>query len=235
MTTMPDERAQGAPDITQLTALLKQADRLGLTWGRRPGTVANITGLFTPRQASVIMDGDDVGVTVVSLVGDLAVGDRVMVDRVPPAGLYAIAIIDDSTAPMAVASTSNTAAIIAETVVLTVLSASLRAGVAYEVQAGTLISAATFTPAVYRVRKGPSVAGTLWATGPGFSGLAGVNIAAQWIGYITPTSTMTTDVSLTLSSATAGATHIGNAQTPRYFSLRRVGSAADYPQAVPVS
>jgi hypothetical protein len=232
---MPDQRAQGAPNITQLTELLKQADRLGLTWGRRPGTVEFVTGLYSPRQASVIMDGDTVGITVVSLVGDLAVGDRVMVDRVPPAGQYAMAIIDDSTAPMTASSTSNTAAIIAETVVLTVLSASLRAGVAYEVQAGTLISAATFTPAVYRVRKGPSVAGTLWTTGPGFSGLAGVNIAAQWIGYITPTSTMTTDVSLTLSSATAGATHIGNAQTPRYFSLRRVGNASDYPQAVPVS
>jgi hypothetical protein len=232
---MPDERAQGTPSITQITELLKQADRLGLTWGRRPGTVVYTDGLFSPRQASVIMDGDDAGVTVVSLVGDLAVGDRIMVDRVPPAGLYAIAIIDDSTTPMTAASTSNTGAIIGETVVLTITNAVLRLGAAYEMRAGTLILGASLTPAIYRVRKGSTVGGTLWMTGPGFGGLGIVNASAQWTGYLTPTATVTTDVSLTLSSSLLGVNHIGNAQTPRFVSLRRVGSAADYPQAVPVS
>jgi hypothetical protein len=232
---MPDERAQGAPDITQITALLRQADRLGLTWGRRPGTVAATDGLYTPRQVSVVMDGDDVGVTVVSLVGDLAVGDRVMVDRVPPAGLYAIAIIDTSTTPMTAASTANSGTIIAETVSLTILGAVLRVGAAYELRAGTLINGASLTPAIYRVRQGATVAGTLWATGPGFGGLGIVNADAQWTGYITPTATMTTDVSLTLSSSLLGVVHVGNAQTPRFVSLRRVGGAAAYPQAVPVS
>jgi hypothetical protein len=232
---MPDERAQGTPSITQITELLKQADRLGLTWGRRPGTVVYTDGLFSPRQASVIMDGDDAGVTVVSLVGDLAVGDRIMVDRVPPAGLYAVAIIDDSTAPMTAASTSNSATIIAETVSLTIVGAVLLAGVAYEMIAGTLTLAALNTPMVYRLRQGSTVGGTLWLTGPGFGGLGAVNSAAQWTGYLTPTTTMATDVSLTVSSSGAGAIHVGNAQTPRFVSLRRVGSAADYPQAVPVS
>ena len=232
---MPDERALGTPSITMITEVLRQADRLGLTWGRRPGTVAFTAGLFTPRQASVIMDGDDVGITVVSLIGDLVPGDRVMVDRVPPVGYYAIAIIDGSDTPFTASATSNSANVVAEAVVLTITDAVLRTGVAYEILAGQAILAASATPALFQLRKGSTVAGTLWATGPTFPGLGAIGAFAEWFGYITPTADMTTDVSLTITSTLAGTTHVGSVLTPRFVSLRRVGAASSYPQAVPVS
>lgn len=232
---MPDERAQGGPSITQITELLRQADRLGLTWGRRPGTVQSTTGLFTTTQASVIMDGDDVGITVVSLIGPLVVGDRVMVDRVPPAGLYAMALLDDNGGPFTVSDTSNSGVIIGETVSLTITDAVLRVGVAYELVAGAVVEAASLTPVRYQLRKGSTVAGTLWATGPTYPGMGVIGAFAEWIGYVTPTTDLTTDVSLTITSALAGATHIGNASTPRFLMLRRVGAAVSYPQAVLVS
>lgn len=64
------------------------ADRLGLTWRMRPATVtsgtsaANLTALAT-------IDGDVNSTKIISVIGMLAVGDRVMTTTVPPQGIYA--------------------------------------------------------------------------------------------------------------------------------------------------
>lgn len=239
---MPDQRSLGGPEVTRITELVRLADRFGLTWGRRPGTVMEITGQFTPRQPSVVMDGDDRGIPVVSLVGILAVGDRVMVDRVPPAGHYAVGLLNRDTVsvapedvPMSVAATTSSATIIAEAVSLTV-SVDLRAGSIYRVEAGSAILAATATPATYRLRKGTTTGGTLWAQSPSYAGLAGVSGSdAYWVAYLRPIVDVATPVSLTLSSTLLGAMHVGTTTLPRYLSVTRVPGAAGYPQAVAVS
>jgi hypothetical protein len=232
---MPDERSQGSPGITQITELIRQAERFGLTWGRRPGTVVSVSDPYTPTQASVRMDGDDVEVTVVSLTGNLSPGFRVMVDRVPPAGLYAIAIIDPPPTPFTAVSRTDSATITAEAVTLTISRAELRQGTAYQFNAGTLIVGASATPGTYRVRKGSTVAGTLWAVGPGFQGLGVIGSSAQWVGFLTPTVDMSTAISLTISASLLGVVHTGNALTPRFFSVRPVGIASDFPQCVSVT
>lgn len=75
--------------ITGADQLITRARRLGLTWGLRPATVA--APLATdPTMVTVTLDGDTTQVVVYSLVGLPAVGARVMVMFVPPAGSYII-------------------------------------------------------------------------------------------------------------------------------------------------
>lgn len=231
---MPDERAQGGPSITQIVELLRQADRLGLTWGRRPGTVRSTTGLFTPTQASVIMDGDDIGVTVVSLAGPLAVDDRVMVDRVPPAGLYVVAKIDPPPS-FAQASTVDTATITAEVVTFTFTDVELRAGYAYRVEGGNRINALGANQGTFRLRK-TNLAGTIVATSPAFPGIGvGTNANAHWTSFIAPTVTLTSDFVYTCQGTGSGVISVGSAASPRFISITLAGVAAGFPQAVPVS
>lgn len=231
---MPDERAQGGPSITQITELLRQADRLGLTWGRRPGTVQSTTGLFTTTQASVIMDGDDVGITVVSLVGALVVGDRVMVDRVPPSGLYAIAKIDPP-ASFAQASTVDSATVTAEVVTFTFTDVSLRQGYAYRVEGGNRINALGANQATFRLRR-TNLAGAIVATSPAFPGIGvGMNANAHWTSFITPDFDLTSDFVYTCQGSGSGVISVGSVSSPRFVSITLAGPATGFPQAVPVS
>lgn len=69
-------------------ALQDQARSLGLTWELRPATVvAASTGITT-----ATYDGDSVPVDMISLVGTLAVGARVMAIFIPPAGNYVVGL-----------------------------------------------------------------------------------------------------------------------------------------------
>jgi hypothetical protein len=63
-------------------ALLAEADRLGLTWSIRPGTVIS--------EQTVTMDGDTLPINVVSLMGTLSINRRVMVMFVPNGGNYVV-------------------------------------------------------------------------------------------------------------------------------------------------
>lgn len=233
---MPDETAQGAPDLARVTELIKSADRLGLTWGLRPGTVQLTTSPYSPREASVRMDGDDGTITVVSLMGDLFVGDRVMVMRVPPAGEYAIGALNRAPSTIYTqAATTNTALIIAETVTFTLPSVHLQLGTAYRVEGGNRIDAAGASSATFRLRK-TNIAGAVVAISPTFFGVGlGISASAHWTSFITPASTMTTDFVYTMQATVAGSVSVGTATAPRFVSITPSGPSSLFPQAVSVS
>jgi hypothetical protein len=233
---VPDETAQGTPDLARVTELIKAADRLGLTWGLRPGTVVLTTSPYSPREASVRMDGDDGNITVVSLIGDMAVGDRVMVMHVPPAGEYTIGFLNrPSSAIFTQASTSDTANIIAETVTFTLPSVTLEFGAAYRVEGGNRINAGAAAAATYRLRK-TNIAGAICAQSPAFLGVGlGLNGNAHWTSFIAPTVDMTSAFVYTLQGTGLGVVSTGSAVSPRFVSITLAGAASNFPQAVAVS
>lgn len=73
-------------------ALLADADRLGLTWRLRPGTVAG-SGLAAPESVPVVVDGDAAQARARSMTGAVVAGQRVWVVQIPPAGLYVLGTI----------------------------------------------------------------------------------------------------------------------------------------------
>lgn len=68
-------------------ALVENARRLGLTWRLTLGTVTTST---STDQFEVRLDGDTEPITVISMIGSHAIGTRVYVISIPPAGNYAI-------------------------------------------------------------------------------------------------------------------------------------------------
>lgn len=235
---MSDLTVQGDADLARVTELVRLADRLGLRWGLRPGTVVSVSSPYDPREASVRMDGDDTSITVVSLINDLALGDRIMVVWVPSAGQYAIGKLNAPSLgpPFAAASTSNSATVTAEAVLLTIPSVTLKAGTAYRVEAGPSVVSLTTISSFYRLRK-TNLAGAVWASSSQFLGGGALfNQPAEWWSFLTPTvDIVNTPVVLTMASTGAGAISPGSAAAPRFVSITGVGRAVDYPQAVAVS
>lgn len=76
---------------TQIVAstreLVNNAYRYGLIWLRRPATIVDGSN---PVAIVILLDGDTTPVSAVSLSGGYIVGSRVMVDIVPPSGIYVI-------------------------------------------------------------------------------------------------------------------------------------------------
>lgn len=74
-----------------VSEVIQQAQRLGITWSLRLGTV---TGASNTNQGSssvlIVLDGDDSRITANSMIGALAGTTRVFVLFVPPAGSYII-------------------------------------------------------------------------------------------------------------------------------------------------
>lgn len=228
------------PDATTaaLAELLAQAPRLGLTWQRRPGTVASTTSPHDPRaNVAVAIDGEPdttVTVTATSLVGPVAPGMRVMVDELPPTTRHITGILSGAET-RAVAATDTTASITTETVVLTLPSVRLLPQAAYRVRAGGAILAATTVYATYGLRLG-TIAGTQAGVSGNTPGVGLASGAFTWQTCIrTGTTGTTTDVLLTMTATGAGAAHYGAAQTPRYLEITYAGAAADFPHAVTVT
>lgn len=71
-------------------AVVENADKLGLKWELRPATVSMVSQASL--RVTVVMDGDDSNVTMpaFTLIGQVSVGQRVMVVSVPPQGAYII-------------------------------------------------------------------------------------------------------------------------------------------------
>jgi hypothetical protein len=65
------------------------ADRMGLQWKLRPATVHSSSDVDSIR-VPIVMDADDTVMTAVSMVGAVAIGARVYIMRVPPAGNYIV-------------------------------------------------------------------------------------------------------------------------------------------------
>lgn len=76
---------QVAPELIGVgaKALVENADRLGLTWQLVLGTVSQ-----TNPSLQVILDGDSGAIGVVSMIGNLIVGQRVYIIQVPPSGNF---------------------------------------------------------------------------------------------------------------------------------------------------
>lgn len=68
----------------QVKAIVDNADRLGITWTLRPGTVVSSNPL------TVTMDGDTVAIGMFSMIGATYAGQRVWVLIIPPSGNYVI-------------------------------------------------------------------------------------------------------------------------------------------------
>ncbi len=85
--TQPD--TESGDEVARVKAIQDNADRLGLTWGLRPATVTSAD----PVQARY--DGDSEAIGMVSMVGVVAVGQRVYAIRVPPSGNYIAGVVAD--------------------------------------------------------------------------------------------------------------------------------------------
>ena len=226
--------------LASVSELLAQAQRLGLTWELRPGTVKqadDVTSAFNPL---VSMDGDDIDtlISTSSLAGPLAVGMRVMVMFVPPAGNYVIGIVnpDDLKPRTFSATTSSVTITLAEILMATIPSVKFLGGAAYQLRVGTATLAGTTAFTQFNVRK-TDLAGTLWTSSPVFQGIGVAPADCQWTGYLRNSGpgTITTDVALTAAAFTLTTTWYGSATIPRYFSIEYCGAAVDYPQAVQVT
>src|SRR4030095_1763948 len=75
-----------APSLISVgaSAIVDNAERLGLTWNLRYGTVTSATPL------AVTYDGDTEAIPMTSLVGVLNAGGRVSCIAVPPSGNYVV-------------------------------------------------------------------------------------------------------------------------------------------------
>lgn len=115
-------------DVTTLVTSVKDnAQKLGLTWGIRFGSVTDAT--------HVLMDGTDtVPIEIISLIGSITSGMRVAVMAVQPSGQYVIGMIGPGTPGLIVSASAvaSTSAITAETVTLTTASKPFYAGRCYE-------------------------------------------------------------------------------------------------------
>lgn len=81
---MSQPNGEAATTVAQVKAITENADRLGLTWTLRPGTVSVSSPL------TVIMDGDSVAIDMFSMCGTVFAGERVWVISVPPSGNYVV-------------------------------------------------------------------------------------------------------------------------------------------------
>jgi hypothetical protein len=221
-------------------AVLERIRRLGLTWRLRPATVARVSADGTVRAR---IDGDTEPIRVVSMVGPVAVGARVMVVTSPPAGNHIVGWAGapapgggpDGLAWAESSSTSGTAA----TVVLSA-AVTLRARTAYRVELGGGVnSSAVGLLADFRIRRAASTGQPAQPLGEFYrfrtEGAPVMNIdGVRYIRRTAPTN-LTTQIELTLGTASGTVAHIGAPDRPRFLQLTACGEAAKYPHAVAVT
>lgn len=87
-----DDVNREAPELvsTGVQELVNTAQRLGLAWVLRPGTVQSAQSVS---RVAVIADGDQQEISMVSLIGVPQPQSRVMTLQVPPAGNFVISSI----------------------------------------------------------------------------------------------------------------------------------------------
>jgi hypothetical protein len=205
--------------ITLIGALQENAQRLGLTWTLTPGVV------YSTLPLSAIPDSPDdtaIPIPVVSLVGHVGIGVRVMICAVPPAGQYVIGRLNTDVQILGANATNNgTVATAVSATPVPVASASWDSEPTFKFPNGhlfkitftgnTATAGATAMSGAVQIRKGSaSAAGTLlinWADGIP-AGFANVIIFKTFVGYIKNTSG--TDVSSALTVAAVRNTAASN-------------------------
>jgi len=78
-----------AVTVQLVRSITENADRLGLVWKLRPGTITTSAPNGTPR---VIIDGSTQPIRCMSLLGPMMVGTRVITVLSPPAGCHVIGL-----------------------------------------------------------------------------------------------------------------------------------------------
>jgi len=78
-----------AATVQLVRSIVENADRLGLVWKLRPGTMARSSANGTPR---VILDGSTESIRCMSLLGPMMVGTRVIAVLTPPSGCHVIGL-----------------------------------------------------------------------------------------------------------------------------------------------
>ena len=98
----PDEVQQLI--TSSLRQLISDANRHGLVWRRIPATVVDGSN---PASVQVVLDGDQTSsvVSVVSLSGGMVTDSRVMVDIVPPSGMFIVGTVGSPSSTLRYAGT----------------------------------------------------------------------------------------------------------------------------------
>jgi hypothetical protein len=235
------------PSLTQTVSLasteeiVAQAQRLGLVWGLRPGTVTDVSDAGSPYNPRIQMDGDPVNISLptVSLIGGLALGMRVMVMHVPPMGNYLVGVINpDTTKRYEIGSltTHGTTITTTETVMETFTSFNVLGGAAYRVEVDGYLVAATTTFTTFRLRKTNTAGQSLNASDlhPGIGLGQG---PFRHVGYFrnTGNATLTYNLVLTAVTGTSTSSWGADSERPRYVSIRYAGPAVEFPSAVAIT
>jgi hypothetical protein len=237
MSTPVDPTITQTVSLASVDELVTQARRLGLTWGLRPGLVVDTTAAGGPYNPRVQLDGDDESTTIIaaSLAGGLAVGMRVMVMFVPPAGNYVVGIISSTSVQRyEEGGFTNHATTITttETVLETFSRFNLMSGAAYrvEIDGWLLAGAGLFT--FFRLRE-TNAAGQVLTASDAFVGQGLVQASMRHVGYfINNTGTQVTDLVLTGQTLSSTSTWGADTGRPRYVSIQYAGPAVEYPFAV---
>lgn len=235
------------PTIPQTTALasvdelVTQAQRLGLIWTLRPGTVLDVLNGDAAYSPRVQLDGDDQNsrIMAASLVGGLAIGMRVMVMFVPPEGYYIIGVINVDTTKryeIGARTSHGTTITTTETVMETFTSFTALAGAAYRYEVDGAILAATSTYTRFRLRK-TNTAGQSLGMSDYWPGIGLGNAPFRHEGYFRNISNgaITTNIVLTANTSISTSNWVADAELPRYVSIQYAGPAVEYPSAVAIT
>jgi hypothetical protein len=221
----------------QAEAVVERAKSLGLTWTLRPGTVFSVAG--NASSLMVTVDGDDVPIGVVSLIGRVYANDRVMTLLIPPGGNFIIGNLNDLI-PLTtrVDSNSGTAAAGAEAVALTLPSMVFAPRSAYRVAWGTDQVSSVANVVAWRVRQGTTTAGTaVYLSQRSVPTGVGAQQRYESIFYVinSTTANITSQMVLTHQPSAGTTTAIGSATQVRYLEVSYAGFSTDYPSAFPLT
>jgi hypothetical protein len=220
---------------SQAEAVVERAKSLGLTWTLRPATVSTAPTSSAP--PSVIYDGDTVPIGAISLIGTVAVDDRVMMLVIPPGGSYIIGDLNMIPVTTRIDSASSTSATSVEAVALTIDTMVFAPNSAYRVSWGTDQLSSVTNVVAWRVRQA-GIAGTIVYLGQrGVPGGVGAQQRFESTFYVINSSDSSISDSLVLThQPSAGTTTgVGSATQVRYLEVSYVGRDTDYANAFPLT
>ncbi|MBM0275088.1 hypothetical protein [Micromonospora tarensis] len=203
------------------------AARMGTVVTRDPATSA----------CTVIFDGDVIPAPV-KRFGHVQVnpGDRVGLQLFESDWV----IVGAFTVPglWVASSTSNSAAVLAETSLISITGVTFRAGMAYRLVLGGQLQGSVVNFSLWRVRNSTATSGADW----GQFGHYGVPSAStpvalfgeHWLKRTTASDLEGQTVSVNVNASAGTVTHIGTATSPRYLLIEEWGPAAKCPQGLAI-
>jgi hypothetical protein len=224
--TAPNLIGVGAQSVSQ------NAIRLGLTWRMRPATVATVDSLTS---VTIVQDGDTAEIAAVSLVGTVAVGDRVMSILLPPAGVFIIGYLPTFARNALVArigTITSGPAIGAETADLTTPSFTAVTGRAYRVNYRGLNVSSVANLVTMRIRQNTTGGQLLSTRQQSHANTVGQTYFDSVYFTNTTGADITTTLITSLQASAGTVTATGSASLNRYLEVYEVGSSDSYPDAI---